>query len=86
MQVDAEEYAAFQAYRARRRQASLSFETQGTAKRLTPSLKTKDPKPYKGETPEELDDFLYECERQFDAKGFTTEEDREGETPADRVH
>ena len=85
IQVDAEEYAAFQAYQTHRRQASLSFETQGTAKRSTPSLKTKDPKPYKGDTPEELDDFLYECERQFDAKGFE-QEDPEGETPAGQVY
>ena len=61
----------------------MSFETQWAAKRPTPSLKTKDPKLYKGDTPEELDDFLYECERQFDVKGFQKEENREGVTLAD---
>lgn len=73
VQVNRDDYAAFQAYQAHRRQASLSFETQGVPKRSALSLKTKDPNPYKGDTPEELDDFLYECERQFDAKGFPRE-------------
>ena len=37
----------------------LSFKTQGPTKGSAPSLKTKDPKPYEGDTLEELDDFLY---------------------------
>ena len=56
---------------------------KGSAKRSTLSLNTKDPVSYKGDTPEELNDFLYECERQFDAKGFQKEENREGVTSAD---
>ena len=58
VQMSAEDYAAFQAFQTHRRQASLSFETQGATKRSTPSLKTKDPIPYKGDTPEESNDFL----------------------------
>ena len=61
----------------------MSFETQRAAKRPTPSLGTKDPKLYNGDTAEELDDFLYECERQFDAKGFQKEDNREGVPSAD---
>ena len=48
-------------------------------------MDTKDPKLYKGDTPEELDDFLYKCERQFDAKGFQKEENCEGVTSADPI-
>ena len=61
--MSAEDYAAFQAFQTHPRQASLSFETQESAKRPTLSLKTKDSIPYKGDTPEELDEFLYDCER-----------------------
>ena len=68
--MSAEDYAAFQAFQTHRRQASLSFETLGSAKRSTLSLKTKDPVSYKGDSSEELNDFLYECERQFNIKGF----------------
>lgn len=88
VQLSAEEYTDFQAFRAvqaHRRRASLTFETQGPPKRSTLGLKTKDPNPYKGDSPEELDDFMYECERQFDAKGFPTEEDREDITPAEQA-
>ena len=80
VQMSAEDYAAFLTFQTHRRQASLSFETQGSVKRPTFSLKTKDPISYKGNTPEELNDFLYECERQFDA---TKKENREGVTSAD---
>ena len=83
VQMSVEDYAAFQAFQTHRRQALLSFEIQGTARRFTPSLKTKDPISYKGDTPEELNDFLYECERQFDIKGFQKEENREDVTSAD---
>ena len=81
--MSAEDYAAFQTFQTHRRQASLSFETQGSAKRPIFGLKTKDPISYKGNTSEELNDFLYECERQFDTKGFQKEESREGVTSAD---
>ncbi len=82
-QAHAEEFAAYQANQAlpRRRQASLSYETQGMPKRQTPNLKAKDPAPYKGVSPAELDEFIYECERQFASRGFQSEEIQEGVTP-----
>lgn len=43
VQMSVEDYTAFQAFQTHRRQASLSFETQGAAKRPISSLKMKDP-------------------------------------------
>ena len=49
-------------------------------KRQTPNLKAKDPALYKGVSPAELDEFIYECERQFASRGFQSEEIQEGIT------
>ena len=70
VQMSAEDYAEFQAFQTHRQQASLSFKIQGPAKHSTPILKTEDTISYKGEISKELNNFLYECERQFDVKGF----------------
>ena len=81
-QAHAEEFTAYQANQAlpRRRQASLSYETQRMSKRQTSNLKAKDPAPYKGVSPAELNEFIYECERQFASRGFQSEEIQEGVT------
>lgn len=71
--IDAAELAAFREYqanKAHRRNASLSYESQGSQKKEKPSLKSKDPEPYKGIDIEELDNFIDERERQFTSKGF----------------
>lgn len=71
--INAAELAAFREYQANqahRRNASLSYETQGSSKKEKPSLKSKDPEPYKGIDVEELDNFIDECQRQFTSKGF----------------
>ena len=85
IQLSTQEYQEFRAFQSHRRQALLSFETQGQAKRHIPSLKTKDPKPYTGKSPEELEDYFYEYERHFNSKRFQKELDGQDLTPAERI-
>ena len=75
-QAYAKEFAAYQANQAlsRRRQASLSYETQRMSKRQTSNLKAKDLALYKGVSSAKLNEFIYECERQFAFRGFQSEE------------
>ena len=50
------------------------------SKRQTSNLKAKDPASYKGVSPAELNEFIYECERQFAFRGFQSEEIQKGVT------
>ena len=50
------------------------------SKRQISNLKAKDSALYKGVSPAELNEFIYECERQFAFRGFQSEEIQKGVT------